>query len=79
MFYCRLPNGKLVSKRMVDSAMELIAELKDGFEVFEISDTELFIKGDYMEAIRRYCVLNNVSLTEAKAAIDHLRNEWKGE
>lgn len=79
MLYCRLPNGKLVSKRSVDNAIALVAELQNGFEVFEISDTELFIKGNYVEAVRRYREKNGVSLAEAKEAIDILRNEWKGE
>ena len=79
MLYCRLPNGKLVSKRSVDHAIELVSSLKDGFAVFEITDEELFIKGNIVEAVRRYRDKNNVSLKEAKDAIDTLRNEWKGE
>lgn len=75
MLYCRLPNGRLVSKRIVDNAIELVAELKDGFTVFEICDEELFIKGNYVEAVRRYREKNNVSLAEAKEAIDILRKE----
>lgn len=79
MLYCKLSNGNLISKRMIDAAMDLISQLKDGFEVFEIGDTELFIKGNYVEAVRRYHEINDVSLSEAKEAIDTLRNEWKGE
>ena len=79
MLYCRLSNGKLVSKRRVDRAIELLARLSDGFEVFEISDSELFVKGDVVDATQRYHEKNNVSLIEAKKAIELLRNEWKGE
>lgn len=76
MLYCRLPNGKLVSKRSVDNAIELMSELKDGFTVFEICDEELFLKGNVVEAVQRYRNKHNVSLKEAKEAIDILR---KGE
>lgn len=76
MLYCKLPNGKLVSKRSVDNAIELMSELKDGFTVFEICDEELFLKGNIVEAVQRYRDKHNVSLKEAKEAIDILR---KGE
>ncbi len=76
MLYCKLSNGKLVSKRSVDNAIELVSELKDGFTVFEICDEELFLKGNIVEAVRRYRDKHNVSLKEAKEAIDILR---KGE
>ena len=79
MLYCRLPNGRLVSKRSVDNAIELVSELKDGFTVFEITDEELFVKGNIVEAVQRYRDLHNVGLREAKDAIDTLRAEWKGE
>jgi len=79
MLYCRLPNGELISKRNVDNAIEVLSKIQNGFEVFEISDSELFLKGNFVEAVRRYHEKNGVSLTEAKEAIDILRNEWKGE
>lgn len=78
--YCRLANGKLVPKRSIDKAIELVASLKDGFSVVEISDDELFAKGDKVDAICRFREKHGTSLVEAKASIEYLRGETlKGE
>ena len=73
--YCKLTNGNFVSKREVDKAIEVIASLKDGFTVVELTDEELFEKGNKVDAIRRFREKHDVGLVEAKAAIEHLRGE----
>ena len=73
--YCKLTNGNLVSKREIDKAIELIASLKDGFVVTEITDEELFANGSKLDAIRCFREKYDVGLAEAKAAIEHLRGE----
>jgi ribosomal protein L7/L12 len=78
--YCKLANGDLVSKERVDNAIQLIARLTDGFTVVELSDEELFQKGNKFDAIKRFHEKHKVGLVEAKAAIEHLRGEeLKGE
>lgn len=73
--YCKLANGNLVSKREVDKAIELVASLKNGFSVIELSDEELFAKGNMIDAIRRFREKYDTRLADAKAAIDYLREE----
>ena len=78
--YCKLSNGNIVPKHKVDDAMELIASLKNGFAVVELSDEELFSNGNKIDAIRCFMNKHNTGLAEAKAAIEHLRGEdLKGE
>ena len=73
--YCKLANGKLVSMQKVDAALNLIAELKQGFTVVNLNDSELFTKGDKLDAIRHFMSKHHVGLVEAKEAIEHLRGE----
>lgn len=73
--YCKLPNGELVSKRDVDRAMETINKLMNGFTLVELSDDELFAKGNKVEAVMHFHNKHNVGLVEAKAAIEFLREE----
>ena len=78
--YYKLANGELMSKLIVDDAIELIARLANGFEVVELSDEELFANGNKIAAIERFREKHNVRFAEAKAAIEHLRGEdLKGE
>ena len=71
----QLANGTLVSKARVDRARELLDSLMDGFTVTELTDNELFSKGDKVEAVMRYHNKYNCSAAEAKAAIERLRGE----
>lgn len=73
--YCLLSNGELVSKRRVDEAVELIAKMKDGVKVVELTDEELFTNGNKFDAIKRFHEKYNVGLIEAKCAIEFLRGE----
>lgn len=73
--YCKLSNGELVSKAKVDAALELVAKLKGGYSIVELSDNELFTKGNKVEAIKYFMNKHNVSLAEAKEAIEFMRGE----
>ena len=75
MLYCVLSNGELVSKRKVDEAVELIAKMKHGFEVVELTDEELFAYGDKLDAIKRFRDKYDTSLLEANYAIEFLRGK----
>ena len=76
--YCVLGNGELVPKRKVDEAIELIAKMKDGMEVVELTDAELFTYGSKFEAILRFREKYDTGLLEAKSAIEFLRGEEIG-
>ena len=73
--YYQLANGNLISKKRVDSAFELIASLRGGCSLVELSDSELFSKGDKTEAVMAFYKKHDCSIVEAKAAIEHLRGE----
>lgn len=75
MEYCKLSNGELVAKRTVDSALELVAKLNGGYSVVELSDDEVIAKGTKFDAILCFRDKHNVTLTEAKEAIEYLRGE----
>ena len=75
MKYAKLNNGNLIPQRKIDEAMELIASLKDGFVIVDVSDDEVLLKGSKVEAIRLFMTKHNASLVEAKAAIEFLRGE----
>lgn len=75
--YCKLSNGDIIPKYKVDDAIKLFEMLKDGFTVIELSDIELFTKGNLFDATKRFHEKHDVGLIEAKAAIDFLRE--KGE
>ena len=78
--YCKLSNGTLVPKYKVDDAMRLIASLSEGFSIVELEDMELFTKGNKFDAIRRFREKHDVSLMDAHASIEYLRDEYqKGE
>lgn len=76
--YCVLSNGELVPKRKVDEAIELIAKMKDGVEIVELTDAELFVYGDKLDAIKRFHEKHDVSLLEANYAIEFLRGKEIG-
>ncbi len=73
--YCLLSNGELVPKRKVDEAVELIAKMKDGVDIVELTDEELFAYGDKLDAIKRFRDKHDTSLLEANYAIDFLRGK----
>ena len=73
--YCRLGNGELVPKRRVEAAIELIAKLQNGFEVVQLTDEELFAKGESVDAVLRFHEKHDTSVREAKYAIDFLRGK----
>ena len=73
--YYKLNNGNVVPKSKVDDAIDLIGQLKGGYSVVEMSDIDLFTKGDLIDAIRRFRDKYDTLLVEAKAAIDFLREE----
>lgn len=76
----KLANGDLISKSRVDDAIALLNRLRDGFVVVELTDEELFSKGNKFDAIKRFREKHDVGLFEAKSAIEHLRGEdLKGE
>ena len=75
MKYCKLSNGELVPERTVDAALELVVKLKGGFTVVELSEDEVIAKGTKLDAIRSFMHKHNVSLAEAKEAIEFLRGE----
>lgn len=68
-------DGTLVSKRTVDAALQLINKMAQGCQPVELTDEELFSKGDKFEAIKRFYDKHNTTILEAKAAIEHLRGE----
>lgn len=71
----KLANGDIISKCRVDDAIELLNRLRDGFTVVELTDEELFCKGNKFDAIKRFHEKYNVGLMEAKCAIEFLRGE----
>ena len=73
----KFANGDLISKSRVDDAIELLNRLRDGFTVVELTDMELFTKGNLLNAVKRFSEKHDVTLIEAKYAIDFLRE--KGE
>ena len=73
--YCKLSDGSMIPKYRVDSAINLIEQLKGGYSVVEMSDIDLFTKGDLIDAVRRFRDKYDTLLVEAKAAIDFLREE----
>lgn len=70
-----LANEEYVSKRRVDDALALISKLAQGSALVELSDEELFSKGDKFEAIMRFYKKHGTTTLEAKAAIEYLRGE----
>lgn len=72
--YYQLPNGDLISKAKVDNARALLAQLENGYTETNLTDEELFSKGDKFEATHRFWKKHDCSVMEAKIAIEHLRN-----
>ena len=73
--YYKTNNGDLIAKQAVDSAIRTLEKLKDGFEIVNISDEEVFAKGNKLAAIRRFREKYDTGLLEAKCAIEFLRGE----
>ena len=73
--YCKLNNGNMIPKYKVDNAINLIEQLKGGYSVVEMSDIDLFTKGDLIDAIRRFREKYDTLLVEAKSAIEFLRGD----
>ena len=75
--YYKLTNGDLISKRRVDDAIALLDRLRNGFSVVELTDMEMFTKGNIIEAAKRFSEKHDINLLEAKYAIDFLREEGR--
>lgn len=73
--YYKLSNGELVPKHKVDAAFELIERLKEGCSIVNLSDIDVFTKGDKFDAILRFRDKYDTSIVEAKEAIEFLREE----
>lgn len=73
--YYELSNGELVPKHKVDAAFELIEQLREGCSIIDLSDIDVFTKGDKLDAIIRFRNKYNISINEAKEAIEFLREE----
>ena len=71
----KLTSGELISKEKVDKARELIAKLDEGYELIDLTDEELFSKGDKFDAVIRFRDKYECTLVEANAAVKHLRGE----
>lgn len=75
--YYRLSDGEIISKERVDAAIDLLNRLKGAVSVAQLTDIDLFTKGDKVEAIRRFYLKYDTPLMEAKAAIEFLRDEME--
>lgn len=75
--YYKLSDGEMISKERVDTAIDLLNRLKGAVSVAQLTDIDLFTKGDKVEAIRRFYLKYDTPLVEAKAAIDFLRDEME--
>lgn len=73
--YYELSNGELVPKHKVDAAFELIERLKEGCSIVNLSDIDVFTKGDKFDAILRFRDKYDTPIAEAKEAIEFLREE----
>ena len=73
--YYKLSNGELVPKHKVDAAFELIERLKEGCSIVNLSDIDVFTKGDKFDAILRFRDKYDTPIAEAKEAIEFLREE----
>ena len=73
--YYKLDNGELISKERVDNAIELLNRIKDANGIVNLTEEELFSKGDKIQAVRVFREKHGCTLMEAKVAIEHLRGE----
>ena len=73
--YYKLESGELISKERVDNAIELLSRLRNMSSFVDLTEEELFSKGDKIQAIRVFHDKHGCTLAEAKAAIEHLRGE----
>lgn len=73
--YYKLCNGELIPKSKVVSAFVLIERLKEGCSIVNLSDIDVFTKGDKLDAIIRFRNKYNIPINEAKEAIEFLREE----
>ena len=73
--YYELSNGELMPKHEVDAAFELIERLKEGCSIVNLSDIDVFTKGDKFDAILRFRDKYDTPIVEAKEAIEFLREE----
>ena len=62
-------------KHKVDAAFELIERLKEGCSIVNLSDIDVFTKGDKFDAILRFRDKYDTPIVEAKEAIEFLREE----
>ncbi len=73
--YYKLNNGELIPKSKVDAAFALIELLKKGCSIVNLSDIDVFTKGDKCDAVFRFRDKYGTSILEAKEVIEFLREE----
>lgn len=73
--YYKLNNGKLVPKSRIDAAFALIERLKEGCSIVNLSDIDVFTKGDKFDTILRFRDKYDTPIDEAKESIEFLREE----
>lgn len=73
--YYKFPDGEVVSEGRMNSALALVAKLKDNFTIVELSDSEVYAMASKIEAIKLFHEKHGTGLIEAKAAIEYLRGE----
>lgn len=73
--YCMLKNGELIPKAKVNAILDMLIKLSEGFSIVQLTDEELFTKGDKFDAIKRFREKYDTGLMEAKCAIEFLRGE----
>lgn len=70
--YYRLLDGEIISKERVDAAIDLLNRLKGAVSVVQLTDIDLFTKGDRVEAIRRFHPKHDIPFVEAKALLQYV-------
>lgn len=73
--YYTFTDGEVISADRINMALSLVAKLKDGFTIVELSDSEVYAMASKVEAIKLFHERHGIGLIEAKAAIEHLRGE----
>ena len=69
-------DGEYISREKVEKAASIIRKvLESGSGLTYISDEELFLKGDKLDAIKAFMKKHHCGLLESRAAIEFLRGE----
>ena len=70
--YYRLSDGEIISKERIDAAIDLLNRLKEVVSVAQLTDIDLFTKGDKIEAIRHYHPKHDIPYVEATALLQYV-------